>query len=71
MGLFASHSIVFAQVIIDGRKFGTLPFLVQLRDIKTWKLLPGIKAGDMGSKMGFNGTSNGWAIFDNVRIPRD
>ena len=33
--------------------------------------MPGVKAGDMGPKMGYNSQSNGWCTFDNVRIPRD
>lgn len=32
--------------------------------------LPGIKLGDMGPKQGYNSKSNGWATFENVRIPR-
>jgi acyl-CoA oxidase len=32
--------------------------------------MPGIQAGDMGPKMGYNTQNNGWCMFDNVRIPR-
>ena len=48
-----------------------VPFIVQLRDTETFALLPGVKAGDMGPKMGYNSQNNGWCTFDQVRIPRD
>lgn len=34
-------------------------------------LLPGVIAGDMGPKAGLNGIDNGFATFNNVRIPRE
>lgn len=71
LGLFSSHTVCYAKLIIDGKKIGVFPFLVQLRDTTTWKLLKGVKAGDMGAKMGYNAKNNGWCTFDNVRIPRD
>lgn len=33
--------------------------------------LQGIKLGDIGPKLGYISKSNGWATFDNVRIPRE
>jgi acyl-CoA oxidase len=33
--------------------------------------LPGVQCGDMGPKLGWNSKNNGWASFDNVRIPRE
>lgn len=32
---------------------------------------PGVVIGDMGEKVGLNGIDNGFAIFDNYRIPKD
>jgi acyl-CoA oxidase len=32
--------------------------------------LEGIRVGDIGTKMGYNGTDNGWLAFDHKRIPR-
>lgn len=71
LGLFASHAIVFAKLIIDGNIYGVSPFLVQLRDTDTWKLMKGVKAGDIGPKFGYHAKNNGWCTFNQVRIPRD
>lgn len=70
MGMFASHAIVFARLLIGDSDHGVQPFMLQLRDTETWKLCPGIKAGDLGPKIGYPGKNNGWASFDHVRIPR-
>jgi acyl-CoA oxidase len=66
----ATHSTVFANLVIDGKKYGVKPFVVPLRDPGTFKLYPGIDIGDCGAKMGRNGIDNGWMTFSNVRIPR-
>ena len=58
------------QTIIDEKNHGTNWFIVQLRDQKTGKLMPGITAGDLGAKYGRNGLDNGWIQFSHVRIPR-
>ena len=47
-----------------------LPFIVQLRDTNTMKLLPNIESGDIGPKFGYNTKDNGYMIFKNVRIPK-
>jgi len=65
-----THSAVFAQLIIKGKKCGVKTFIVQLRDTKTFKLEPGIVIGDCGPKMGRHGIDNGWIQFTHVRIPR-
>ena len=57
-------------LIIDGKDYGVQPFLTQTRDVDTWKLRPGVKAGDLGPKIGYNSKDNGWCSFDQVRIPR-
>ncbi|KEI39451.1 uncharacterized protein L969DRAFT_48519, partial [Mixia osmundae IAM 14324] len=66
----ATHSSVFAQMVIDGKRYGTKTFIVPLRDPKTFALLPGILIGDIGKKMGRDGIDNGYIQFTNVRIPR-
>ncbi|GAA5898215.1 hypothetical protein JCM6882_000105 [Rhodosporidiobolus microsporus] len=66
----ATHSAVFAQLIVKGMCYGTKTFIVPLRNPKTYNLLPGISIGDIGKKMGRDGIDNGWIQFTNVRIPR-
>ena len=61
---------MFSQLIIEGNKYGVVPVLVQLRDLDTFKPLSGRSMGDMGPKFGYNSKNNGWAAFDNVRVPR-
>lgn len=70
MGI-ATHAMVFAKLIIDNNNYGIAPFLVQLRDLNTFKHMKGVKTGDLGPKLGYTSKNNGWATFDNVRIPRD
>ena len=53
-------------MIIDGKNYGLHAFLVPIRDPKTFKTLPGIEAGDIGPKQGFNTKDNGFARFDNI-----
>lgn len=66
----ATHSTVFANLIVDGKRYGVKPFVVPLRDPQTFLLLPGITIGDCGAKMGRNAIDNGWIQFTHVRIPR-
>lgn len=57
--------------MIDGDAKGLYWFVVQLRDRVTGKLMPGVKAGHLGAKMGRQGLDNGWVRFNRVRVPRD
>lgn len=66
----ATHSTVYANMVVDGKNYGVKPFVVQLRNQETFDLLPGINIGDCGHKMGRNEIDNGWIKFTNVRIPR-
>ncbi|KAJ2084360.1 fatty-acyl coenzyme A oxidase [Coemansia sp. RSA 988] len=66
----ATHCSVYAQLIVDGRRYGTKTFVVQLRDTKTFELMPGVNIGDLGKKMGRDQIDNGWIRFTYVRIPR-
>ncbi|KAE8446818.1 hypothetical protein EG329_011595 [Mollisiaceae sp. DMI_Dod_QoI] len=70
IGFSASHTILMARLIIDGEGYGVHPFIVQLRSLEDFKPMPGIETGDIGLKISYNGTDNGYAIFDHVRIPR-
>jgi len=71
VGHTANYAVVVAQLYTHGVCHGIHPFIVQLRDEDTHMPLPGIKIGEIGAKMGMNGTNNGYLGFDNVRIPRD
>jgi acyl-CoA oxidase len=51
-------------MIIDGTFKGIHPFIVQIRSLDDHQPLPGIKVGDLGTKMGYNFVDNGWLSFD-------
>ncbi|KAF9010074.1 hypothetical protein BDQ17DRAFT_998503 [Cyathus striatus] len=70
LGYSASHAIVMARLIIRGKDYGIHPFMVQLRSLEDFKPMQGVELGDIGLKLGLNTVDNGYAIFDNVRIPR-
>jgi acyl-CoA oxidase len=65
----ATHTIVFAKLILNGEDLGTHNFFVRLRD-SNFDPCPGISIGDVGPKRGLDGIDNGWVRFDQVRIPR-
>ena len=65
----ARHTVVFAQLIIDGTGHGVHAVLVPIRD-KEMRTLPGVTVVDMGYKMGLNGVDNARLSFNNVRVPR-
>ena len=62
--------MVYAKLIINKKSYGVQPFLVQIRDVKTFQPMPGCEMGDIGPKFGYNSKDNGYMIFRNVRIPR-
>jgi len=70
LGLIGTHACVFAQTIVDGENHGVNAFMVQIRDLESHRALPGIEVGDIGPKFGFETKDNGYALFNNVRIPR-
>lgn len=53
LGRFSSHAVVFARLIIGEDDYGVQPFMVQIRDVESWKILPGVKCGDLGPKIGY------------------
>lgn len=71
LGHTANYAVVVAQLHTQGVCHGIHPFIVQLRDEETHKPMPGIKIGEIGTKLGMNATNNGYLGFDNVRIPRE
>ncbi|GLD92504.1 hypothetical protein PINS_up001063 [Pythium insidiosum] len=69
-GETATHTVCFAQLIVNGENKGLQSFVVPIRDPQTHAPMPGVRLGDCGSKMGLQGVDNGWIQFDNVRVPR-
>lgn len=67
--MMATHAVVMAQLVIDGKPYGPHPFVVPVRDMKTHKPLPNVHVGDIGPKFGFNTTDNGFLLFNKVKIP--
>jgi len=65
-----THSIVVARLIVRAKDHGTHMFLVQFHSLEGGSPMPGIELGDLGMKMSYNGTCNGFATFNRVRIPR-
>lgn len=70
LGRYSSHAVVFARLKIDGKDYGVHAFIMQVRDLNTWKHCQGVRSGDIGPKFGYQTKDNGWAIFDHVRVPR-
>ena len=71
LGKTANHAMIIAQLIDgQGKVRGIHNFLVPLRSMDDHTLLPGVTTGDIGPKIGYNNMDNGYAMFDNVKIPR-
>jgi len=51
---------VFARLIIFEKDYGVQSFLVQIRNVEDHSLIPGVNAGDIGPKYGFNMKDNGY-----------
>ena len=64
LGIFSNHMALYAKCIVGDVDHGPKPFFVQIRDMETHMALPGIKVGDIGEKMGFSATDNGYLAFD-------
>ncbi|PTA47601.1 acyl-CoA dehydrogenase [Micromonospora sp. RP3T] len=63
-------AVVFAQLIIEGRRHGVHAWLVPIRDAHG-NPLPGVTIRDAGPKAGLLGVDNGRLSFDHVSVPRD
>ncbi|KAK0524752.1 hypothetical protein OC842_005731 [Tilletia horrida] len=69
LGRSADHAILMAQLIVNGKRKGPHPFIIQIRDVQTREILPGRLIGDIGPKAGYGGVDNGFMLFDHVRVP--
>ena len=67
----ATMSVIWAQLVIDGKKYGPHPFIVPIRDPKTHLPFKGVTIGDCGPKNGSDNIDNGYVLFNNYRIPQD
>ena len=54
----ATHTIVFSQLLINGRNEGVHAFVCQIRDTYG-RECTGIRIADCGHKIGLNGVDNG------------
>lgn len=72
LGKTCTHAIVYAQLYTpDGLNHGLNAFLVPIRDPNTLMCYPGVKAGDLGEKIGLNGVDNGFVMFNKYFIPKE
>ncbi|GAA5881626.1 hypothetical protein JCM16303_005516 [Sporobolomyces ruberrimus] len=72
LGVSATHGVVQARLILDGKDMGPHLFIINLRSEEDHSLMPGIQAGEIGPKIhnAMGSLDNGWARFDHVRVPR-
>lgn len=70
LALGSTHILLVARLIAKGVDHGVQCFFIQIRDLKTHKLLPGVESGDIGPKIGYNSKDNGWVAFKNYKVPR-
>ncbi|CAA7397442.1 unnamed protein product [Spirodela intermedia] len=68
-GIHANHTIIFAQLHIQGKNQGVHAFAARIRD-DDGNVCPNIRIADCGHKIGLNGVDNGRIWFDNLRVPR-
>jgi len=70
LGKIATHAVVYAQLLLNGKEHGVHAFMLQLRD-ENHTPLPGIELGDLGPKLGDHANDTGYMRLKDVRIPRD
>ncbi|CEG78203.1 Putative Acyl-coenzyme A oxidase [Rhizopus microsporus] len=59
----ATHAVVIAQTVIDGKNVGLNWFVVQLRNKHTGELEPNVQIGDIGEKVGHTGVDEIYANY--------
>ncbi|KAI3649439.1 hypothetical protein MP228_005071 [Amoeboaphelidium protococcarum] len=70
-GILATHAILMARLIVDGKDYGVHAFFIRIRDAESHRAMPGILIADLGSKMGVNSADNGAITFNHYRVGRD
>ncbi|RAH72516.1 acyl-CoA oxidase [Aspergillus aculeatinus CBS 121060] len=70
LGISCSHAVVAARLETRGVDHGVHWFVVQIRNLSDFTPLKGVTLGDVGQKMAYNGTCNGYAHFNDLRVPR-
>ncbi|CAO3687623.1 unnamed protein product [Rhizopus stolonifer] len=69
IGKTATHAIVMARLITQGKDFGPHPFCIPIRSLEDHRPFKGVTVGDIGPKFGFNAVDNGFVLFDHYRVP--
>lgn len=60
LSVAATHAVVMARLISNGKFHGVKPFVFRIRDQKTMMPLPGVEIGDIGPKLGMSSKDNGY-----------
>ncbi|KAL4893273.1 acyl-CoA dehydrogenase/oxidase C-terminal [Aspergillus ambiguus] len=71
LGISCTHAVVAARLLTKGQDHGMHWFVVKVRSLEDYAPIQGVELGDIGMKMAYNGTCNGYARFNQLRIPRD
>mmetsp|Transcript_4459 Transcript_4459/g.3693 ORF Transcript_4459/g.3693 Transcript_4459/m.3693 type:complete len:89 (+) Transcript_4459:189-455(+) len=71
MGITATDVILQAQTFVKGKYIGLQTYFFPIRDNKTHKTLEGVEVGDIGPKLSFKYTDNGYLRFNNYKVPKD
>lgn len=64
LGKTATHAVVMAQLILEGKSISVLPFMVPIRSRVDHSVYPGLEIGDVGTKLGYNSHDNGYLSFN-------
>lgn len=70
LGKTANHCVLYARLLSQGKDHGVQAFIMQIRDSKTHLPLAGINIGDIGPKLGFKSSDQGFMTFNQVRMPK-
>lgn len=72
LGFTSTHTVIFCRVVsAQGKDHGVHPLLIQLRDMETHKVLPGVDVGDIGPKIAGNFIDHGYLKLNHYRQPQD